>query len=162
VPAVLIGIITAAAAVGFHILIDRIRDIFYERMGPELLYRNGLILLIVFPALGGLIVGIISHYITRSREGHGIVDVIESVARTSGFVRPGVAIEKIVTSAVTIGTGGSGGAEGPIVQIGAAIASGVGQLFRFARHQMPVLIGCGSAAGISAIFNAPIGGVLFT
>ncbi|HMB96258.1 MAG TPA: chloride channel protein, partial [Tepidisphaeraceae bacterium] len=61
-----------------------------------------------------------------------------------------------------IGTGGSTGAEGPIVHIGAAIASGVGQLFGFARHQMPIIIGCGSAAGISAIFNAPIGGVIFT
>ncbi len=71
-------------------------------------------------------------------------------------------MEKIVTSGITIGTGGSAGAEGPIVQIGAAVASGVGQLFRVARHQMPILIGCGTAAGISAIFNAPIGGLLFT
>src|SRR5205823_9552770 len=80
----------------------------------------------------------------------------------SGCIQPAAAIAEIVTSAVTIGAGGSGGAEGPIVQIGAAIASGVGQLFRFGRHQMPVIIGCGSAAGISAIFNSPIGGVLFT
>lgn len=162
VPAVLIGIVTAFAAVGFHELIYKIRDVLYEQAGPDRLYGRWMILLIAFPALGGLVVGIISRYIMRAREGHGIVDVIESVARTSGFIRPGVAVEKIVTSAVTIGTGGSGGAEGPIVQIGAAIASGVGQFFGFARHQMPIIIGCGSAAGISAIFNAPIGGVIFT
>src|SRR5205823_13219498 len=65
-------------------------------------------------------------------------------------------------SAITIGSGGSAGAEGPIVQIGAAIASGVGSLFRIARQNMPILIGCGSAAGISAIFDSPIGGLLFT
>jgi CIC family chloride channel protein len=121
-----------------------------------------MLLLIVIPALGGLIVGTVTRFVFRTREGHGVIDVIESVARSSGFQRPATAIEKILTSAVTIGTGGSAGAEGPIVQIGAAIASGIGQLFRLARHHMPILIGCGSAAGISAIFNAPFGGVLFT
>ncbi|HMB96739.1 MAG TPA: chloride channel protein, partial [Tepidisphaeraceae bacterium] len=134
VPAVLIGIVTAAAAVGFHELIYKIRDLLYQSVKPETLYGWwGLPLLILFPALGGLLVGIISQYIARSAEGHGIIDVIESVVKTSGFVRPATAIEKIITSALTIGTGGSTGAEGPIVQIGAAIASGVGQLFRFAR-----------------------------
>ena len=87
---------------------------------------------------------------------------MESVTRSSGFIRPLAAVEKILTAAITIGTGGSAGAEGPIVQIGAAIASGVGQLFRVTRQHMPLLIGCGTAAGISAIFNSPIGGVLFT
>jgi len=86
---------------------------------------------------------------------------IESVIRSSGFIRPRVAIEKILTSAITIGTGGAVGAEGPIVQIGAAIASGFGSLFRLARGQMPTIIGCGAAAGISAIFNSPMGGLLF-
>lgn len=162
VPAVLIGVITAAAAVGFHELIDWIKSLLYDRIDASFLYGYGLPLLILFPAAGGAIVGLISLYLTRTREGHGIIDVIESVVRTSGFVRPGAAIEKIVTSAVTIGSGGSCGAEGPIVQIGAAISSFVGLIFQFARHQMPILIGCGSAAGISAIFNAPIGGVIFT
>ena len=86
---------------------------------------------------------------------------MESVIRSSGFIKPLVAIEKIITSGITIGTGGSAGAEGPIVQIGAAIASGTGQAFRVSRQQMSVLIGCGAAAGISAIFNTPMGGLLF-
>ena len=111
---------------------------------------------------GGLVVGITTRLISGNKEGHGVVDVMESVARTRGFVRFRTALEKILTSAVTIGTGGSAGAEGPIVQIGAAVSSGVGSMFRLARHQMPVLVGCGCAAGISAIFNAPIGGLLFT
>ncbi len=95
-------------------------------------------------------------------QGRGIVDVLESVVRTSGYVNPLSAIEKIFTAAITIGSGGSGGAEGPIVQIGAAISSGVGSFFRIPRAQLPIVIGCGCAAGISAIFNAPIGGLLFT
>lgn len=159
---VAIGIVTGAAAVGFHELIGWIRDRLYLHVASDFLYGRGLPLLVVFPALGGLLVGIISRYIVRAREGHGVIDVMESVVKTSGFVKPRVAIEKIVTAAITIGTGGSAGAEGPIVQIGAAIASGFGSLFRIARQHMPILTGCGCAAGISAIFNAPIGGVLFT
>ena len=86
---------------------------------------------------------------------------MESVIRSSGFIKPLVAVEKILTSGITIGTGGSAGAEGPIVQIGAAIASGTGQTFRVSRRQMTILIAAGAAAGISAIFNAPMGGLLF-
>jgi CIC family chloride channel protein len=161
--AVVIGIVTAAAAVGFHELILWVRDRLYSESSEALLYHGvGMSLLIVFPALGGLTVGLLSKYLFHTREGHGIVDVVESVARSSGFQKPVVALEKILTAGITIGSGGSAGAEGPIVQIGAGIASGIGQFFRIARSQMPVLIGCGSAAGISAIFNAPFGGVLFT
>jgi CIC family chloride channel protein len=161
---VVIGTITGGAAVAFHELINLIRDQMYGRSGEEafLYHGHGKWLLMLLPAFGGLAVGVISKYIFRTREGHGIVDVVESVVRSSGFQKPTVAIEKILTSAITIGSGGSAGAEGPIVQIGAAIASGVGQLFRVARTQMPILTGCGCAAGISAIFNAPFGGVLFT
>lgn len=161
--AVVIGLITAAAAVSFHQLIDIIRRFLYEDIGPHRhLYSTGILLLILIPAAGGLAVGIIINYILKVREGRGIVDVLEQVSRSSGRIDPLVVLEKILSSAITIGTGGSAGAEGPIVQIGAGIASGLGQIFRVARQQMPVLIGCGSAAGISAIFNSPIGGVLFT
>lgn len=161
--AVAIGLITAAAAVFFHQLIDIIRRFLYEDIGPHRhLYGVGMPLLIVIPALGGLAVGIIINHLLKVREGRGIVDVLEQVSRSSGRIDPLVVLEKILTSAITIGTGGSAGAEGPIVQIGAGIASGLGQIFRVGRQQMPVLIGCGSAAGISAIFNAPLGGVLFT
>ena len=160
--AVVVGVVTAAAAVGFHELILLIRNSLYVRPGERFLYGYGLWMLVAVPAGGGLLVGIISRKVAQEKEGHGVVDVMESVARTRGFVKPATAVEKILTSAITIGTGGSAGAEGPIVQIGAAVSSGVASLFRLARHQMPTLIGCGCAAGISAIFNAPIGGLLFT
>jgi chloride channel protein, CIC family len=159
---VVVGVVTAAAAVGFHELIVFIRDQLYLNVNPGFLYGRGMALLILFPAAGGLAVGLFSRFVLRAPEGHGVVDVMESVVRTSGFQRPLVAVEKILTSAITIGTGGSAGAEGPIVQIGAAIASGVGGFFGLARQHMPLLTGCGCAAGISAIFNAPFGGVLFT
>ncbi|HEV7299322.1 MAG TPA: chloride channel protein [Tepidisphaeraceae bacterium] len=159
--AVVIGIIASAAAVGFHELIALFRGRMFSDYGSSL-YGTHLWLLILWPTLGGLAVGVLGHYVFRAREGHGVIDVIESVVRSSGFVKPGSAIEKILTSAITIGTGGSAGAEGPIVQIGAAISSGVGSIFALTRQHMPVVVGCGVAAGISSIFNAPIGGLLFT
>jgi CIC family chloride channel protein len=160
--AVVIGVVTAAAAVGFHVLIGWIGDLLYRRLDPQFLYTAGIPLIILWPVLGGLVTGIIANVIVRDREGRGVIDILESVIRSSGFIKPTAAIEKIVTSAVTIGSGGSCGAEGPILQIGAGIASGVGQFFRIARPQMPLIIGCGTAAGISAIFNSPMGGLLFT
>jgi H+/Cl- antiporter ClcA len=87
--AVFVGIITAAAAVGFHELILVVRNNLYERAGEGRLYRGaGMALLVAFPTAGGLIVGLISLYLFRVREGHGIVDVVESVVRTSGFQSP--------------------------------------------------------------------------
>jgi chloride channel protein, CIC family len=160
--AVVVGVVTSIAAVGFHELINLLRDLCYSKPTAEVLYGKGMILLIAFPAAGGLAVGLINRLLADSGKGHGVVDVIESVLRSSGFQPPRAAIETMVTSALTIGSGGSVGAEGPIVQIGAAIASGVASVFRLARQYMPVLTGCGCAAGISAIFNAPFGGVLFT
>lgn len=160
--AVIVGVVTAAAAVAFHTGINAIRDLLYARQSAEFLYGPGIWLLALLPALGGLAVGFITVYVVRAREGHGIVDVMESVIRNRGVIQPFSAIEKIITSAITIGSGGSAGAEGPIVQIGAAISSGAGMLFGVAQAQMPILVACGSAAGISAIFDSPIGGVLFT
>lgn len=161
--AVLIGILGAIAAMTFHEAIIFVRDALFVRgISAEKLYGPWLFLLVLIPAAGGLAVGILSRYVVRSREGHGVVDVIETVLRSRGRISPIVAFEKIISSALTIGTGGSAGAEGPIVQIGAGISSGVGQIFQIGRAHFPTLIGCGTAAGISAIFGAPIGGVLFT
>lgn len=161
--AVIIGVLSAAAAVAFHELIQLIRDGLYrDLVSPDALYGRSIWLLVALPAGGGLLVGVLSRYVIRGREGHGVIDVIETVLRSRGRIRPVTAFEKIVTSAMTIGSGGSAGAEGPIVQIGAAVSSGVGQLFQVSKKHLPVLIGCGTAAGISAIFGSPIGGVLFT
>ena len=109
--AFLVGVVTAAAAVAFHTLINWIRDCLYEWPGGyDVLYGHGVVLLIFLPALGGLIVGLFTVYVLKAREGHGVVDVMESVMRNRGVIPPRSAIEKILTSAVTIGTGGSAGA----------------------------------------------------
>lgn len=159
--AVVIALLASLAAVGFHELILFIRHHLFESESHRPAWQIALI-----PAGGGLLVGAIAFGLSKllrrpMGRGHGVVDVIESVIRARGFVRPFTAVETITGASITIGTGGSAGAEGPIVQIGAAISSWVGQGFRISRKHMPVLIACGAAAGISAIFNAPLGGLLF-
>ena len=95
-------------------------------------------------------------------KGHGVPEVMNSVARLGGIIRPRVAAAKAVASAICIGSGGSAGREGPIVQIGSAMGSVVGQVFRMSGDRVRILVGCGAAAGIAAVFNAPIAGVIFS
>src|SRR2546421_6143577 len=97
--ACLIGVVTAAAAVGFHELIVLIRTILYTRGGPSFLYGRGVWMLIVIPSAGGLAVGLMTRFVFREREGHGMVDVLESVMRTGGVIRPPSAGGKNVTHA---------------------------------------------------------------
>jgi len=113
------------------------------------------------PALGGLLVGPLVHYLARETKGHGVPEVMEAVARRGGVIRRRVVAVKTIASALTIGSGGSVGREGPIVQIGAALGSAIGQALKLPGRQVRTLVGCGAAAGIAATFNAPIAGALF-
>jgi CIC family chloride channel protein len=113
------------------------------------------------PAVGGLIVGPLIYYLAREARGHGVPEVMEAVALRGGTIRPRVVAVKALASALCIGSGGSVGREGPIVQIGSALASTLGQLLRVPARQLRTLVGCGAAAGIAATFNAPIAGALF-
>lgn len=116
---------------------------------------------LLVPVAGGLIVGPLVRLLAPEAEGHGVPEVIEAVMVGGGRIRKRVAVVKSIASAVTIGTGGSVGREGPIVQIGAAIGSTIGQLARLPSDQLKTLAACGSAGGIAAVFNAPIAGAFF-
>jgi CIC family chloride channel protein len=148
-----VGLSTGLGAVLFRWLILTCRDIFF---GHGI---NWLIPLI--PMAGGLIVGPIVYLYSTEAKGHGVPEVMAAVALKSGVIRPRVAVAKAVASAICIGSGGSAGREGPIVQIGAAVGSTIGQLFKLSGDRVKILVGCGAAAGISAVFNAPIAGVIF-
>jgi len=113
------------------------------------------------PVIGGLLVGIIVYFFAREAKGHGVPEVMEAVALKGGIIRKRVVLVKSLASAICIGTGGSAGREGPIVQIGSAIGSTFGQLLKVSADRMRTLVGCGAAAGIAATFNAPIAGVMF-
>ena len=108
-----------------------------------------------------LVVGIVVSTFASEAKGHGVPEVMQAIALRGGRIRKRVAAAKIFASAVTIGSGGSVGREGPMVQIGASIGSSVGQLFKTPGVHMKTMVGCGAAAGIAATFNAPIAGVLF-
>jgi chloride channel protein, CIC family len=121
----------------------------------------GLAFFIVIPVIGGIVYGPLIYRYAREARGHGVPEVMLAVAENGGRIRPQVSIVKAVASAVCIGTGGSVGREGPIVQIGSALASSLGQWVRMPENRMRILVACGAAGGISATFNAPITGVFF-
>lgn len=116
---------------------------------------------VLAPALGLLLVSLISHYLAREVKGHGVPQILESLALRGGRIRPRVGMLGIVASAMTIGSGGSVGREGPIALIGASFGSSLGQLLRMNAEDISLLLACGSAAGIGATFNAPIAGGFF-
>jgi chloride channel protein, CIC family len=121
---------------------------------------NPLGLLIVL-AVGGLASGFLVYTVAPEAEGHGTDAAIEAFHHKRGFIRPIVPIIKLLASAVTIGTGGSGGREGPIAQIGAGFGSYLATLFRLSARDRRILLAVGIAAGVGSIFRAPLAGALF-
>jgi CIC family chloride channel protein len=158
---IVIGATTGVFAHLFFFLIEWARDFAYGHDGATGLYSGRVLMLVLLPTIGALVVGYITHYFAREAKGHGVPEVMDAMYRKGGEVRPRIAVAKSVASALTIGSGGSAGTEGPIVQIGAAIGSSVGQLLHLHRRHMNIVVACGVSAGIAAIFNAPIAGVLF-
>ncbi|HDS85182.1 MAG TPA: CBS domain-containing protein [Phycisphaerales bacterium] len=159
--AVVIGLLTALAAVGFNGLIEWVDALCYGSDSTPGIYGERYFLLFILPAAGALLVGLIAHFYSREAVGHGVPEVMDAIVRRDCKIKIHVALARIITAALTIGSGGSAGPEGPIIQIGAAIASSSGRFFRVVRYHLPVLIACGAAAGVAAIFHAPIAGVLF-
>jgi chloride channel protein, CIC family len=121
----------------------------------------GIWFVVVVPVLGGLLYGPLIQRFAREARGHGVPEVMLAVAENGGRIRPPVTIVKALASAITIGSGGSVGREGPIVQIGSALASTLGQWVRMSEHRLRIIVACGAAGGIAATFNAPITGLFF-
>ncbi len=121
----------------------------------------GLAFFVVIPVIGGLVYGPLIYRYAREARGHGVPEVMVAVAENGGRIRPQVSVVKALASAICIGTGGSVGREGPIVQIGSALASGFGQLVKMPENRMRILVACGAGGAIAATFNAPITGVFF-
>lgn len=157
------GVMVGYAAVLFVLLIEVMQVAFFNEGGKlfEILERAPWYRIVFVPAIGGLAAGLAIRYLAPEARGHGVSEVMEAIALNGGVIRGRVAVVKIIASACTLGSGGSVGREGPIVQVGAAIASKMGQIFGANSRQLTTLAGCGSAAGIAAIFNAPIAGAIF-
>ncbi len=159
--ALLIGALTGVGAHLFYMSIEWARELAYGTEAGGGLFAGRWYMLVLLPALGALGVGLITQRFASEAKGHGVPEVMDAIYRRGGIVRPRVAVAKAAASSLTIGSGGSAGTEGPIIQIGAAIGSSFGQLLNIPRREMSILVACGVASGIASIFNAPIAGVLF-
>jgi len=158
--AVAVGLLTGLGSVAFIRLLRLVTDM--ARLGFGGLFELfGPASLTLVPALGGLVAGPLIYYFAREARGHGVPEVMTSLAVNSGRIRKRVVFVKVIASAFTIGFGGSAGREGPMVQIGSALGSTLGQLARVPSAQLRTLVACGAAGGIAATFNAPIAGAIF-
>ena len=154
--AVVVGVATGYGAVIF------IRILQYVQGIAEIV-RNDYGVLGMFLALGvgGALGAPLIVYLASEARGHGVPEVMMAIAVQGGRIRPRVVVVKAIASALTIGSGGSAGREGPIVQIGSALGSTLGQWLAFSEERIKVLVAAGAAGGIAATFNAPIAGVIF-
>jgi CIC family chloride channel protein len=167
--ALVIGVGAGLGAVAFRHMITGLTELFsghvdYSAAGhasnPHV-QGLGRWFVVLAPVVAGLIYGPLVQRFAREARGHGVPEVMLAVARTGGRIRPQVAVVKAIASAVCIGGGGSVGREGPIVQIGSALGSSLGQLAKLDERSIRLLVACGAAGGIAATFNAPLAGVFF-
>jgi chloride channel protein, CIC family len=114
---------------------------------------------IIIPAIGGVIVGLMALYGSKAIRGHGIPEAMEQILTNKSKIKPAITFLKPVSSAVSIGTGGPFGAEGPIIATGGALGSTLGQLLRITHYERKILLAAGATAGMSAIFGSPIAAI---
>lgn len=158
-----IGVLAAYGAILFRLTIKFAQHLFYQNTADFTTFSHGLpvFFIIGLPALGGLIVGVLVYFGAPEVKGPGVPEIMEAVAFRDGRIRPRVALIKILASSISIGSGGSLGREGPIVQIGSSIGSTLAQIVKVSPFWQRTFVGCGAAAGIAATFNAPVAGTLF-
>jgi len=151
-----IGAITAVGAVAFDQALH-----LAERLSTAQQGRWSIWLLPLIPMAGALITGLLVTLFAADAKGHGVPQVLVALIKRGGKIPLRVGVIKVLASIFTVGSGGSSGAEGPIIQIGATAGSTVGQKLNAKKEQMGTFVGCGAAAGMASIFNAPIAGVFF-
>lgn len=152
------GILSGLAAIVLKFLIHFFSTTFTSKINLE----SGNYLYILLPAIGVLITALFVRFVVRDNISHGVTRVLYAISQNKSRLKRHNMYTSLLASSVTIGFGGSVGAEGPIVCTGAAIGSNLGQRFRMSPRILMILVGCGAAAGIAGIFKAPIAGVLFT
>ncbi len=157
---VVVGIGAGFGAIIFRWLIKNFNILFFDQ-GHHLFRFMGAYYIILIPTLGGIIIGPIINLFAKETKGHGVPEVMLAVAASGGRIRLRVAAIKALVSSICIGSGGSVGREGPIIQIGSALGSGLGQLFQLSEEKVRILVACGAAGGIASTFNAPLAGIFF-
>ena len=158
--AAIVGLAAGLGAVGFTALLQAVDALFFDLLWTDLLGASRWTLLLL-PALGGLLVGPLAFRLARETRGPGVAEILLAVETRAGRIHPRTAITKSLATALTVGSGGSAGREGPIAQIGASVGSAVGQALRLSPDTVTLLLAAGAAAGVAATFNTPIAGVFF-
>jgi H+/Cl- antiporter ClcA len=162
--AVVIGLIGAFVALGLLRLIGFFTNLFYyQRLGSNMVSPAGNHLgwwAVLVPVAGGSIIGLMARYGSERIRGHGIPEAIESILISGSKVHPKLAILKPLSAALSIGTGGPFGAEGPIIITGGAFGSMIAQFFHLTSSERKTLLVAGAAAGMSATFAAPLSAIL--
>ena len=156
--AFLVGVLTALAAQVLKGLIDIIRE--FLTHGFDIKQENWLFL--IYPAIGILLTALFIKYVVRDDIGHGVTKILFAISRRQGHIKPHNCWSSIIASSITIGFGGSVGAESPVVLTGSAIGSTLGKAFHVDQKTLMLLIGCGASGAIAGIFKAPFAGLLFT
>ena len=147
-----IGFVAVVLKEGIHLLQNALEPL----MHSSSLWR------IVLPSIGMLLSLLIVRYIVKDNIGHGVTKVLKAISRNESRIKAHNIWSSVLTSMLTIGFGGSVGAEAPIVYTGAAIGSNIGRVARLSYRSMTVLVGCGAAGAVAGIFKAPLAGMLFT
>lgn len=156
--ALVVGVLCGFAAQLLKWLIHTIA----KMLTANIVVSTGNLAFLIYPVIGILLVTLFIRYVVKDNISHGVTRVLFAISRRKSRLKKKNMWASLIASSVTIGFGGSVGAEGPIVFTGAAIGSNIGQAFRLSPRILMLLVGCGAAAGIAGIFRAPIAGMLFT
>src|SRR5579862_4573975 len=163
-----VGIVTGFGALAFRDLIGLVHNLLF--LGQLDVHYDANVftpaspwgpLVILVPVVGAVAVTFLVSRFAPEARGHGVPEVMDAIYYGGGVIRPVVAVVKSLASAIAIGSGAAVGREGPIIQIGSALGSTLGQVLRMSPGQRIILVASGAGAGIAATFNTPIGGVLF-
>ncbi|MCP5109242.1 MAG: chloride channel protein [bacterium] len=158
---VVVGILTGLGSVGFVYFLRAVTTYATVTVADGVFGWAGSAAVVVLPAIGGLAAGPMIHRFAKEAKGHGVPEVMTALATKGGRIRSRVVMVKVVASSMTIGFGGTAGREGPMVQIGSAIGSVIGQWAKLTSRNIRTLVACGAAGGVAATFNAPIAGAIF-
>ena len=153
----IVGILTAFAAYVLKIAIESIQVFLTENFSQV----NHNYSYLLFPIAGILIAGLYVRFIVKDDISHGVTKILFSISQRKSRIKPHNMYSSLIASSITIGLGGSVGAEAPIVLTGSAIGSNLGRFFKLEQHSLMILVGCGAAGAIAGIFKAPIAGILF-
>jgi len=154
---ILIGVVAGLAAVTLKWSVHSIGQLLMDND----VFRSQKLLYIVYPFIGILLTVLISKHLLKEHLGHGITNILFVISKRSSIISRGKMYSRMITSAITVGFGGSVGLEAPIVVTGSAIGSNIGRMMHLGYKKRTLLIACGAAGAISAIFNSPIAGVIF-